>query len=158
LIPDLVAAPGAGLLSPTGLLWAFIAAQIITFATLVTKMTFDYVRDGRQRTWQVEDQERLALTAVTTASTLAAHTSTVADTLNTNNAERSARVETHLAHIVTQVKETKDAAHSAYQEANHVNLKLETLGLARNRIDKTVLKTLIIAGVKAELARTAGKR
>lgn len=105
-----------------------VVAQLLTFLGVIANLWFNYLREGRARKWALEDRETAG--------------------------EHHETVETHLTELGKEVTATKDAAGAAYTEANHVNNKLEALGLAHNIRERTKAEELA-EGVKMELDRLA---
>jgi len=167
----------------SGVLIAAAIAQLVTFLGVVAGLLFNYIRDGRTRKWLKEDRDYLAHETAATAANLASHTADVAAKLASDRADLAAQavatakaladhttdvggdlksmaiaradaVQVTLDGIADDVKATKLAAGDAYKEANHVNLKLEALGLARVNADKaTDLATLVRETIAMELDR-----
>lgn len=127
------------------LIWLAIS-QTVIFLTAITTLTFNYLRDGRNRRWQEEDRRlqqvetvntaktlstqqtetarQLADQQATTAKELVAHTSLTAASLRELTLQKMHGLELDLLRITQELAETKRAAGAAYQEANHVNLKI----------------------------------
>lgn len=84
---------------------AALAAQALTFFTLVFNAKQARLREERHRSWDIEDRKLLATKVVET-------TSEIRDAI----AENTAKTE-----------QATVAAHDAYKEANHVNVKISDL-------------------------------
>jgi hypothetical protein len=132
--------------SANGLLIAAVLGQLITFAGVVTGLVFAYLREGRVRDWLVKDREQLEKVTLATAEAQTTHTTAAANGLHAS-----------LVVIQQDLAETKKAAGDAYNEANHVNLKLQQIGLDRMHIDEASVSAAIKLAVRKELTRLRGK-
>lgn len=94
--------------------------QLVTFATIVAGFLYQFVTQGRQRKWDLEDRRQ-------TADRLALKVDVTTAGLHTAIAENTATTSDVLV-----------AAKEAFQEANSVNEKIQQIGLA----NKTVLDHL----------------
>jgi len=146
------------------LLITAVVAQMVTFAGVVVGLLFGYLRDGRTRLWLKEDRAYLAQQAVATAKdlddkaiitakNLADHTTLKSDGLRDLALGKADQAIEKLTAIAADVKDAKNAADSAFSEANHVNLKLERLGLEHKKADAEQFALLVAAGVAEALAR-----
>jgi uncharacterized protein YlxW (UPF0749 family) len=85
-----------------------IAAQIITFLTLIVNIIYGWFKEKRERAWKVEDE---------------AHTMQLLD--NQEDMKTELKQNTKLS------KQANEAATSAYKEANTVNMKIASIGNVR---------------------------
>jgi len=79
-----------------------LIVQIVTFVTLLVNHRQQRLREVQKRAWEVEDRAAVAQIA------------------STSHRE-----------VLDSTAQAIGAAHSAYQEANHVNLKIEALAAAQ---------------------------
>ena len=126
----------------SGLLIAAVVGQLITFAGVVSAAVFAYIRDGRTRQWLLQDREHLEKVTAASCEAQTTHTTMAANGLHAS-----------LVVIQQDLTETKKAAGDAYSEANHVNLKLQQIGLDRLQLDEATVTTGIKLAVRKELAR-----
>lgn len=113
---------------PSNSLVLLVIAQVLTFLGVLANLWFSYLRDGRARKWAIEDRVSAGVQHVAVTSSLSS--------------------------LAAEVTATKDAAGAAYTEANHVNNKLEALGIAHQLKERTKAEELA-EGVRLELDRLA---
>jgi hypothetical protein len=82
-------------------LGSVVVVQLVTFAALLVTQRQQRLREAQRRAWDVEDRAAVARIALT------AHTQ-----------------------VLNRTEQAITAAHHAYQEANHVNTKIESLATA----------------------------
>lgn len=105
----------------------FQVTQIVIVITGLLTVVVPLYREQRNRRWDLEDRER-------TARDLAVKTQAAADLVRSevvaaqNLVSRQTEIlSTKIADNTDLTAQAKDAAHQAYQEANHVNLKIAAL-------------------------------
>ena len=92
--------------------------QGVMFLTVLAGFVGQWLREARQRRWDVEDRRRLAESVLAAAM----------------KAERSVLAKTTELHEAIE-KNTKIST-KAFHEANSVNLKIESLGLEHNALER----------------------
>lgn len=102
-----------------------VVGQVLTLITILVGIFAQYVREKRQRRWDLEDRkaQRAKLELASTAMT---------DTVAVQHQETRALIADNTVKTEAAAAaacEGVTAAREAYTEANHVNLKLEALGL-----------------------------
>ena len=92
--------------------------QFATFLTLVAGFVWQWLREKRNRAWEIEDRRELAEKVVQQADTVAASVQMQSDKLH------------------EAIKENTEVSTKAFHEANSVNLKIESLGLEHNALQR----------------------
>jgi hypothetical protein len=149
LIPSLVPDTTVIQALPSSVTKWIVISQAVTFLGVLVGLVFNYLRDGRTRRWLEQDRKLLAeetsaaakavaLKQAETATQLSAkqaesakaladHTTQQTADLRQLALERADKLEKDLVRIATELADTKEAAGAAYQEANHVNIKISDL-------------------------------
>jgi len=99
--------------------------QLVTVVSVAGAAIWQYLRENRQRRWDLEDRRMAREHVVQVASDLA-------DTVKDNNRSLHEAISENTGKTEQAIK----AADAAYSEANDVNKKIEKLGIEHNAIDK----------------------
>ncbi len=99
--------------------------QIITVAVTGAGFLWQYVRENRQRRWDLEDRRMARENTARVATDLAETVSDSNRSLHEAIADNTCKTEKAIT-----------SADAAYAEANSVNLKIEQLGIEKNAIDR----------------------
>jgi len=116
-----------------------IVGQIITFLTLVLGWLVTLYREKRNHHWELderaalaakvkEDAEALATHVATKADAVAAKVQAASDALASQIDHKSAALSTAIAENTVKTEQAIVSADNAFNEANHVNLKIAAYG------------------------------
>ena len=110
-------------------LFATTLANLLTLLTVIFTAHQQREREIRTRAWEIEDRKVLAIHVAATSDALAEKVQTTSDALALKVSETTNSLQAAIADNTVKTEGAAAAAHEAYKEANHVNLKIQTLGL-----------------------------
>ncbi len=102
-----------------------VAMQLVTLATVIGAHVYTWIKDARQRKWDLEDR-RMARQ----------HTSRTAEELAEKVAGTNQSLHEAIAENTIKTEQAIDRADAAYTEANSVNQKIEQLGIDNNAMKR----------------------
>lgn len=140
----------------------FQVTQIVILITGLLTVVIPLYREQRNRRWDLEDRER-------TARDLAAKTQAAADLVRSEVVaaqqlvtKQTDMLRDRISDNTDLTSQAKDAAHQAYQEANHVNLKIAALqqdivaiGSRKAETDATDTADQVLKDIEENTAATA---
>lgn len=114
--------------------WVTVALGCLTLATVITNAVIQMMRETRRRRWAIEDQRLNRQGTSDLRDDIASArqslgTALAANTVLTASTSRELKVNT------ARTVEATTAAKAAFDEANHVNKKLEILGLRIRNVE-----------------------
>ncbi len=113
---------------------------VVTFATVVAGFVYQFIREGRLHTWEVQQRQfeiaertALAANAASTATALQMSNARVATELAERNAASASalavQVATAHSHLEGLINANTNISENAFKEANSVNNKIASLGM-----------------------------
>ncbi len=97
-------------------------AQWVTLLTVIAGFMYQAWRENRQRRWDKEDRAE-------TAERLARKVEHTTEAISSRHAENTRM-------LADKIDENTDISTKAFHEANSVNLKIESIGLEHNRLQR----------------------
>lgn len=120
-----------------------VIASWVTLGTVIAGLIFQFIRAERQRKWEVQDRILLANKVEVEAAKVLTRANSIVEDVKAeavNVKKQNTQILDAINENTVVSTEARDQAAEAQRVANHVNDKIESLGISHNKLERDQTK------------------